>query len=66
MIIKVIYADDGLGLVDARDLEHLIKTRKILAFERSNGWATIGSDPIRQKDARPVEAERRTVVQHSL
>lgn len=65
MIVKVIYADDGLGLVDARDLEHLIKTRKILAFERSSGWATIGSDPIRQKDTRPVETERRNVVQHA-
>jgi hypothetical protein len=65
MIIKVIYTDDGLGLVNARDLEHLIKTRKILAFERSSGWVTIGSDPIRQKDTRPVPTERRAVLQHT-
>ncbi len=66
MIIKVIYANDGLGLVNACDLEHLIKTRKILAFERSGGWATIGSDPIREKNITPAGSERRTVLQHSL
>ncbi len=66
MIIKVIYANDGLGLVNACDLEHLIKTRKILAFERSGGWATIGTDPIRQKETKPAGPERRMVFQHSL
>ena len=66
MIIKVMYADDGLGLVHARDLEHLIKTRKILAFERSSGWVTIGRDPIRQNDTKSVGAERRAAVQYSL
>jgi hypothetical protein len=65
MIIKVIYADDGLGLVNASDLEYLIKAHKILAFERSNGWATIGRDPIRQRDSKPVGQERRAVFQHS-
>ncbi len=66
MTIKVIYAHDGLGLVNACDLEHLIKTRKILAFERASGWVTLGRDPIRQKDTTPIEPERRMVLQHSL
>ncbi len=66
MVIKVIYADDGMGMVNACDLEHLIKTRKILAFERASGWATLGRDPIRQRDTRSAEPERRTVVQHAL
>ncbi len=64
MIIKVIYANDGLGLVNAGDLEHLIRTRKILAFERANGWVTLGRDPVRQHDTRQAKPERRTVVQH--
>ncbi len=63
MIIKVIYANDGLGLVNAGDLEHLIRTRKILAFERANGWVTLGRDPVRQHD-KQFRPERRTVVQH--
>ncbi len=65
MIIKVIYANDGLGLVDARDLEYLIQQHKILAFERSDGLVTIGRDPTRHQKVSMAVPERRTVIQHS-
>lgn len=48
MLIKVIYTNDGLGLVEDSDLDLFIRNRKIMAFERSEGMVTVGRDPIRK------------------
>jgi hypothetical protein len=47
LLIKVIYLDNGAGVVKTSSLEKLIKTGKIVAFRRSAGWAKVGRDPIR-------------------
>lgn len=64
MIIKVIYVNDGLRLVNAAFLDDFIKTRRIIAFERASGWVTIGRDPIRQKKRPFAGPDRRSVEQY--
>jgi hypothetical protein len=62
MLIKVIYKDDGMGLVEDATLDFLIKAHRILAFERSEGLVTIGRDPIRQNDREYFGPDRRRVL----
>lgn len=57
--IKVIFADESAGYVKSSKLDALITSGKIKAFLRSNGWVSIGRDPIREikfngKDRRRV------------
>ncbi len=59
MKIKVVYQDDGTGLVDASELDELIETGKIMAFERSNKLVVVGLHPTRQKKTGSFEPERR-------
>ena len=47
MDIHVIYNDGTTAYVDSIELDDLISNRKILMFQRSEGWATIGLDPVR-------------------
>src|SRR5271157_1311716 len=49
MGIKVIYCDDTKGEIEPSLLDELITSKKIKKFQRSSGWATVGSDPIREK-----------------
>ena len=67
MIVKVISVVEGApGLVDARHLEYLIKTGKITAFKRKQGWVKIGEDPIRQGSGEFSGRDRRKIDQESL
>jgi len=62
MMIKVRYPDGATRMVRPPLLIQLIETRKIIEFRRSDGWARIGADPLR--DRRPHEyagPERREV-----
>ena len=47
MIIRVLYQDDRHDYVPAFRLDDLIAEGKIKKFYRSDGWVTIGKDPIR-------------------
>ncbi|MEW6569961.1 MAG: GSU3473 family protein [Nitrospirota bacterium] len=47
MLIEVVYNDNKHDMVDPFLLDELITSGKIKRFLRSEGWATIGSDPIR-------------------
>ncbi len=48
MLIKVIYSDNTADMVKNYLLEGLITSGRIVAFRRSDGWVTIGRDPVRQ------------------
>jgi hypothetical protein len=47
MKIPVIFSNSTCGVVDAEDLEGLLKARKIVSFYRSSGWVRVAFDPIR-------------------
>ncbi len=51
MNITVKYRNGRLGLVDCSELDKLIQSLKIIRFLRSEGWVTIGCDPIRRLGA---------------
>ena len=65
MKIRVIYAQDGEGLINGCDLEYMIKSRKIIAFERQGEWVVVDKGPIRNNPLKPISLDRRQVVQHS-
>lgn len=48
MGISVIFSNGEEKNVPAYMLDYLIREKKIVAFLRSDGWAQIGSDPIRK------------------
>ncbi len=47
MLIRVRYSTGKIKEVQPRKLQKLIEKRKIVQFLRSNGWVTVGYDPIR-------------------
>jgi len=47
MILRVVYTNGETGLVQATELEGLIRDEQIVAFCRADGWVRIGFDPIR-------------------
>ena len=47
MVIRVLYEDDRHDYVPAFRLDDLIAEGKIKKFYRSDGWVTVGKDPIR-------------------
>ena len=49
MLIKVIYMNGQEGMVEHLQLDDLIKNKEIKKFLRSDGWCTIGLDPIRSE-----------------
>jgi hypothetical protein len=48
--IPVIYVNGQRGIVDAEDIEILIKARKIVSFRRSSGWVRVAFDLIRGEE----------------
>ncbi|MBI5656397.1 MAG: hypothetical protein HZC44_06075 [Geobacter sp.] len=48
MMILVRYLDGTYDMVLERHLGSLISENKIIGFERSNKWVTIGIDPLRK------------------
>jgi hypothetical protein len=59
VFIRVIYNDGRHGTVKPFHLDKLISTGKIIKFLRSNGWVTIGVDPIRGNRGTYSGPERR-------
>lgn len=47
MLIRVRYSTGKIKQVQPRKLQKLIEQRKIVQFLRSNGWVTVGYDPVR-------------------
>jgi hypothetical protein len=45
--IPVIYVNGQRGIVNADELEALIRARKIISFRRSSGWVRVAFDLIR-------------------
>jgi hypothetical protein len=49
MLIKVMYQNNEIEMVEACQLDKLISSNKIKKFLRSEGWVTVGIDPIRKE-----------------
>jgi hypothetical protein len=49
MFIKVMYQNNEIEMVEASQLDTLISSNKIKKFLRSDGWVTVGIDPIRKE-----------------
>jgi len=59
MQIRVRFADNQIREVPSRDLDRLIRSGQIVAFERSSGWIEVGSAPIRKGAAAVAEPEEK-------
>ena len=59
MPIRVIYQNDGIDSVDPSFLDELIAANKIKKFFRSEGWTTVGTDPLRGRGGNYEGRERR-------
>ena len=49
MFIKVMYQTNEIDMVESSQLDTLISSNKIKKFLRSEGWVTVGIDPIRKE-----------------
>lgn len=47
MLIQVMYPGNNFDYVKEFMLDNLIESRKIAKFRRSNGWVSVGIDPVR-------------------
>ena len=66
MKIMVIYTRDGEGIINDCDLEYMIRTRKIVAFERQGEWVTVNKGPIRENPSKRFLWDRRKTVQKHI
>ncbi len=48
MLIRVRHSTGKIEQVPPKKLQKLIEKRKIVQFMRSNGWVTVGFDPMRE------------------
>lgn len=51
MLIRVRHSTGKIEQVAPKKLQKLIDKRKIVQFMRSNGWVTVGYDPVRLNEA---------------
>jgi hypothetical protein len=51
MLIRVMYADNRYDMINARQLEYLIRSRTITRFQRNGVWVVLGQDPVREWDS---------------
>jgi hypothetical protein len=49
MRIPVQYVDGNFDYVEPERLEHLIGSRRIMSFRRSDGWVKVPNGPLRGK-----------------
>jgi hypothetical protein len=47
VLIRVLYKDNKYDYVQDARLDELIRAGKISQFHRSDGWVTVGHDPVR-------------------
>jgi hypothetical protein len=66
MLIRVMYFNDNYDMVKPFILDDLIASKKIKKFRRSEGWVTIGLDPIRGISGRYSGHERRKASEYPL
>jgi hypothetical protein len=66
MMVRIRYPDGRYDLVKAAMLDLLINLRQINQFERSDGWAIIGRDPLRGVGGGYGGPERRTVANNMV
>ena len=59
MLLMVRYVDEEYGIVEDYCLDYLIATGRIAEFARSDGWVTVGRDPVREKECNYEGPERR-------
>lgn len=59
MMIRVMYQDGVTEMVRPPVLQRLIESGKILRFRRIDGWAEIGTDPIRAQRRIPFSGRDR-------
>jgi hypothetical protein len=59
MPIKVIYTNGKTGMVENYQLDDLIASGKIKKFRRSDGWVSLGKDPIRKADEVQIKPKKR-------
>jgi diguanylate cyclase (GGDEF)-like protein len=59
MLLKVQYNNDTFDMVKPHILDGLISSGQIKRFYRSEGWATLGVDPIRGRGSGYIGTERR-------
>jgi hypothetical protein len=58
--IEVIYNNNKRGILKSYQLDKLIELGKIKKFRRSDGWVTVGVDPIRGNGGNYDGPERRS------
>jgi hypothetical protein len=59
MLIRVLHRNGTYELVNHGSLDTYIGSGNVLLFKRSNGWVTIGTDPIRVSERQFIGPERR-------
>jgi hypothetical protein len=59
MFITVMYRNGKVGMVGIDQLDELIRSHKVIKFMRSEGWVSIGIDPIREFDEDFTSPEKR-------
>lgn len=47
MLINIMYQAGGFDMVKPQMLDILLREKKVARFKRSEGWAVVGHDPIR-------------------
>lgn len=67
MKIQIMSHYDQIETINVRDLRRLIASGEVLAFQRSDGWVKVASEPIRGKGGRDYDGpERRNFKQKPL
>jgi hypothetical protein len=66
MLIRVMYFSDKYDMVKPFLLDELIASKRVKKFRRSDGWATIGIDPVRGRGGSYRGNERRKPSQYLL
>lgn len=63
-LIPVVYQNGEFSRVPPRELDELIAAERIIGFRRSDGWAILGEDPLRDpRTSHPYQGpERRRAV----
>jgi hypothetical protein len=64
MTIKVIYPHNS-GYIDSSELDSLISSGKIMAFEREHKLVVVGVHPTRQSETKRHPADRRARIVNS-
>ncbi|HET6514661.1 MAG TPA: PAS domain S-box protein [Thermodesulfovibrionales bacterium] len=66
MLIRVMYQNDSFDMVKPALLDELISSNRIRKFLRSEGWTTIGIDPVRERRFGYRGPERRKTMMQGL